>query len=352
MSQSSRPHILVLPSGTLVDEILSPRAWDVLESLGTVERNTRGRNLTAVELAARLPGVTAVMTTWGTPEFDTKLLEAATDLRIIGHAAGSIKRMTPAAVFSRGIVVTHGASVIGESVGEWALTSTLMALRIAHTFDRAMQGGQAWRRSKGTDVLTSFREQFYNGQYGRELYRKRVGIIAASMTGRVFIRLLQPFDVEISVYDPYLSDDQATTLGVRRATSLDELMINSDIISNHAPTTAETNGMVGEKQLSLLPDGALFVNTARAAAIDYEALTRELQSGRIGAALDVFPQEPLATDSPLCGLPNVILSPHVAGATIESRARLGETMADEFARFFSDQPLRYQVTAETLRTMA
>ena len=338
MSQPDQPHILVLPSGALAEEIITPRAWAVLESLGTVERNPTGRMPTAEELATWLPRATAVMTSWGTPPFDDAMLAAAPQLRIIGHAAGSIRRLTPPPVFARGIVVTHGADVIAQSVGEWALTTTLMALRTAHTFDRAMQSGQAWSGTKT--------------RWGRELYRKRVGIIAASMTGRVFIRLLQPFDAEITVYDPYLSEERAAALGVQRAASLDELMASSDVVSNHAPTTPETNGMVGAGQLALLPDGALFVNTARAAAIDYAALTRELQSGRLVAALDVFPQEPLEDDSPLRGLPNVILSPHVAGATVESRARLGETMADELARFFAGQPLRYQVSDAMLVTMA
>ncbi len=338
MSQPDQPHILVLPSGALAEDIISPRAWAVLEALGTVERNPTGRMPTSEGLATWLPRATAVLTSWGTPPFDAAMLAAAPQLRIIGHAAGSIRRLTPPPVFARGIVVTHGADVIAESVGEWALTTTLMALRTAHTFDRAMQGGLAWHGTKT--------------RWGRELYRKRVGIIAASMTGRAFIRLLQPFDAEVTVYDPYLSEERAAALGVQRATSLDELMAGSDIISNHAPTTPETNGMVGARQLALLPDGALFVNTARAAAIDYAALTRELQTGRLVAALDVFPQEPLEDDSPLRGLPNVILSPHVAGATIESRARLGERMADEFARFFAGQPLRYQVSGDMLVTMA
>ena len=110
--------------------------------------------------------------------------------------------------------------------------------------------------------------------------------------------------------------------------------------------------MIGAKQLGLLHDGALFVNTARAAAVDYDALTRELQSGRIDGALDVFPKEPLVAGSPLRGLPNVLLSPHVSGPTVEARRRMGEAMADEFARFFAGEPLRYGVTKPMLATMA
>ena len=185
-----------------------------------------------------------------------------------------------------------------------------------------------------------------------ELFRKRVGVVGASYVGRALIRLLRPFDVDVLVYDPYLSDEDSKELGVKLVDSLDELMATSDVITNHAPTTDETTGMLDARLWGLVKDGALFVNTARAAAVDYDALLAVLQSGRITAALDVFTAEPLAEDIPFRELPNVILSPHVAGLTVEGRLRFGEAMVDEFARFFAGEPLRYQVTADMLPTMA
>jgi phosphoglycerate dehydrogenase-like enzyme len=177
-------------------------------------------------------------------------------------------------------------------------------------------------------------------------------VVAASYTGRVFIRLLRGFDVEILVFDPYLSAERAATMGAHKVDDLDEIFESCDVVSNHAPTTSETEGMIGAAQLAKLRDGALFVNTARANAIDYDALVRELQSGRIFGALDVFPKEPLAADSPLRGLPNVILSPHAAGGTIETGGRLGETVVDDLARFFRGEPLQHRITQQMLATMA
>ena len=339
MSDVPRPKILVLPPDPMYERTMSARAREVLEGLGTVERNLTGRNLSREEVAALLPGCQAVMTSYDPPRFDAGLLDAAPDLRIIGHTGGSIKQFISPVVFERGIVVAHAAMPIAQSVGEWALTVTLMALRGAHTVNGVMHAGGGWPIIGGTDL-------------GHELYHKRVGIIGTSMTGKTFIRLLKPFDVEVWVYDPYLSDDEAAELGVRRVHSLEELMAACDIVSNHAPTTEETNGMIGARQLGLVQDGALFVNTARAAAVDYDALLKELQTGRFAAALDVFVQEPLVADSPFRTLPNVILSPHVAGNTVESRKRRGETIAEEFARFFGGQPLRYQVTIDMLPIMA
>ena len=330
--------ILVLPSGELYSRIMSARAEQVLRSLGEVVRMEHGGSQVPTDEVARLlPGTDAVLTGWGAPKFDADLLQRADRLKIIGHAAGSIKGFIMPEVFDRGIAVTHAAAIIADSVGEWALTLTLMSLRKAYVFNSMMHAGTGAKRDVGA---------------GYELYRKRIGIVAASMTGRAFVRLLKPFDVEILVYDPYLSSERAQALGVRRAQTLDDLFATCDVVSNHAPTTAETSGMIGAKQLGLLHDGALFVNTARAAAVDYDALTRELQSGRIDGALDVFPKEPLVAGSPLRGLPNVLLSPHVSGPTVEARRRMGEAMADEFARFFAGEPLRYGVTKPMLATMA
>jgi phosphoglycerate dehydrogenase-like enzyme len=338
--------ILVLPPRPLWGEIVTPAAEARLEGLGEVDRNRGDSNLEREEVLARIEGADAVLTSWGAPRFDAELLERAPRLKLIAHAAGTIKSFVTPAAFERGVAVTHAAGVIAESVGEWALTVTLAALRRVVDFNRIMRDPNSGQRPRGWGP-----EKREVG-YGEELYGKRVGVVAASLTGRAFIRLLQPFGCEILVFDPYLSPQRAAELGVRLVADLGELMASCDVVSNHAPTTPETDGMISAGALARLRDGALFVNTARAAAIDYGALVAELQGGRIRAALDVFPREPLDDASPLRDLPNVLLSPHVAGATVESRRRLGSTMIDEMARFFAGEPLRYGVTAERLATMA
>jgi phosphoglycerate dehydrogenase-like enzyme len=110
--------------------------------------------------------------------------------------------------------------------------------------------------------------------------------------------------------------------------------------------------MVGASQFAALPDGALFVNTARSHTVDSDALLAELQSGRIQAALDVFDEEPLSPDSPFLKLENVIVTPHVAGASQQARWRQGTVIVEEIDRFFKGEPLRYAVTREMLATMA
>lgn len=342
------PNILVLPPRGLYSEIMTPAAEQKLLATGTVDQNAGDTNLTRAEVLERVKTADAVLTSWGAPVFDAELLAHAPRLQVIAHAAGTIKGLAKPEVFDRGVTVTHAAAVIADSVGEWALTSTLAGLRRVVDFDRIMRqtentpGGRApgWGDDKRAIG------------YGQELYGKRVGVIAASMTGRAFIRLLAPFHCDVMVFDPYLTAERAKELGVRKVDDLGELMSTSDIVSNHAPTTPETDGMISAEMLAKMKDGALFVNTARAAAINYDALTVELFSGRIRGALDVFPKEPLVADSPLRDLPNVVLSPHVAGATVESRFRLGGAMVDEIARFFAGEPLKHAVSRQQLAIMA
>ncbi len=356
------PKILVLPPRPLYAEIVTPAAEGKLAELGEVDRNLSDKNLPREEVIARVSDVDAILTSWGAPVIDQELLDRAPRLKLVAHAAGTIKGFVKPEVFERGIAVTHAAGVLAESVGEWTLTVTLGALRRLVDFDGIMrpdgdgrssprdaappQAGPSAGRPRG------WGEDKRAVGYGEELYGKRVGVIGASLTGRAYIRLLQPFGCDVVVYDPYLPDALAAELGVRKLAELGELMATCDVVSNHAPTTPETDGMISAEMLARLRDGALFINTARAAAIDYNALIAELGRGRIRAALDVFPKEPLEDGSPLRLLPNVLLSPHVAGATVESRRRLGSTMIDEMARFFAGQPLRYGVGLSQLAIMA
>jgi phosphoglycerate dehydrogenase-like enzyme len=163
--------------------------------------------------------------------------------------------------------------------------------------------------------------------------------------------LLRALDCDIWVSDPYLSAASAAELGVHKA-ELTELLRHCPIVTLQAPPTQETYHMLGAHELRLLQDGAIFINTARAHLVDQAALLAELQRGRIQAALDVFDQEPLPVDHPLRQLENVILTPHVAGASLQARRRQGEAVVAEVERFLAGEPLHYRVTGEMLETMA
>jgi phosphoglycerate dehydrogenase-like enzyme len=190
----------------------------------------------------------------------------------------------------------------------------------------------------------------------RGLQGSRVGTIGASMTGRELIKLLHAFgdEVDICVYDPYLPEYAAGALGVQKM-ELAQLLSTSDVVSLHAPATEQTHHMIGANEVGLLKDGALLVNTARGTLIDHEALLVELKTGRIKAALDVY-LETLSMEqvavSEYRKLSNVIVTPGRAGPSVQLRQQIGATIVDEFARFFTGLPPRYQITAGRLSSMA
>ena len=337
-STDKAAHILVLLRPSLYAQLFTPEIDRALRELGHVVFHDEECNLTSNELAERIPGFDIVVTGWGSPHFTNEVLVAADRLRLIAHSAGSIKAMLPPAIFESGITVTHAASAIAPAVAEMSLLLAMLLLRQAHKYDRALKAGEPWGST-------------YTLGLGQEIAGQRVGVIGAGYTGRCFIKLLRALEAEVWVYDPYLSEAQAAELGVRKV-ALEELLSRCPVVSLQAPSTQETYHMIGARELSLLPDGAIFINTARSWLVDQEALLAELQRGRIQAALDVFDQEPLPEDHPFRKLDNVVLTPHVAGATVQARHRQGQVVVEEIQRFLKGNPLRYQITREMLDFMA
>jgi phosphoglycerate dehydrogenase-like enzyme len=329
--------ILFLPRTGLARDILSGRARATLESLGEVVWNQMDRDYSPADLAGLLPGVEAVVTSWGSPAFTSELLAAADSLRIVGHAAGSVKRLMPKEGYDRGIVMLSAAAVIADSVAEYTLWAMLSMQRNLYRYEQRMKVERGWKT--------------VDEEYAHELYYKKVGIVSASMVGRRVIKLLQPFNCDVMVYDPYLGGEEAKALGVRQV-SLEELFSTSDIISVHAPVTPETRAMIGPQHFRAMRDGALFINSSRAWVLDSAAMLAELQTGRIRAVLDVFDQEPLPPDDPLRDLGNVFLTPHISGHSVESRLRLVEAIAADMRQFFAGEPLKLAVSWERLKIMA
>jgi phosphoglycerate dehydrogenase-like enzyme len=169
--------------------------------------------------------------------------------------------------------------------------------------------------------------------------------------GRLAAARFQAFGCRVLVSDPYLRPEEATLMEVELV-GLEELFGRSAVVSLHAPLLDETRGRIGAALLGRLADGAVLINSGRAGLVDEEALFRELRSGRIRAALDVYPDEPLPAGSPYRQLPNTVLSPHQAGHSQETHLLQGRTMVEEVLRFIRGEELRYEVTAQMLPIMA
>ena len=192
-------------------------------------------------------------------------------------------------------------------VAEFTLAAILFAnkrvfqLRDAYRQDRMLRDDSPlWKPWRGRGV-----------EIGN--YRKHVGIVGASNVGRKVIELARPLDLSLLVYDPYLTESEASELGAVKA-GLAELLSQSDVVTLHAPLLAQTRGMIGAGELALLKDGATLINTARGPLVDHGALTLELANQRLFALLDTTQPDDLPRNSPLFELDNVILTPHIAGA--------------------------------------
>jgi phosphoglycerate dehydrogenase-like enzyme len=330
-------NVLVTVPRPLRDFILTKQAEAKLRSFANVTMNEDGRDWSGADLAAKLPGMDAVITGWGIVKLTAEVLAGADKLRLIAHSAGSVKGFVTDAVFDRGIAVTHAAGRIADSVAEASLLAAMIGLRKPHEYDRRMKSGEQWPPSRG--------EPLY------EIAGRKVGLLGMGYVGRRTAKLFQAVGAEVWAFDPYLSADEATAMGVHKA-DLHTVLQTCPVISDHLPVTDETHHMLGATEFALIQDGAVFVNTARSWTIDEAALVKELQTGRFWAALDVFDKEPLRLDHPLRKLDNVLITPHNAGITRDSLAGLIATMVDETERFFKGEPLKYGLTRDMLARMA
>ena len=332
-----KPVVFIAITQTLRTSLFSAESEDRLAALFTVRGGDRDDKLTSTDVAARIGGCAALVTGWGTPEITPEVLAAASDLRIIAHSAGSVRRLIPIAALEQGIAVTHAAPMIAEAVAEFTVFGMLLGLRWPHRQNAWMHAGRPWSESRAVG--------------GNLLEAQRVGLIGCGYVAQRVIQKLQGFGMPIAVYDPYLPDERAAALNVTRV-SLEELFSTCRVIANHAPTTPETDGMVNARHFKAMQDGGVFINNARARAVNQDDMIAELATGRIRAVLDVFSPEPLLPDSPLRGMENVFLTPHMAGQADDTRLRQGAAMVDELERFLNDEPLRYPITVETYDRMA
>ena len=296
-------------------------------------------NFTDARARDALAEAEILVTGWGCPKLDAAFLALAPKLKLIAHAAGTVKHFIAPEVFAAGIAVCNAASANALPVAEFTLAAILFSnkqvLRYRDMY-RTRRDSSRW-------------EDLSNPNVGN--WRKIVGIVGVSRIGRRVIELLAPFDIDVVVHDPYFTDTDAAALGVK-GVSLDELMARSDVVSIHAPALDSTHHMIDAGRLALMRDGTTLINTARGSLIDQPALERELISGRISAVLDVTTPDTLPANSPLYDLPNVLLTPHIAGALGGERERLGSLVVAEIERFVRGIPLAHAIAADTLHLQA
>jgi phosphoglycerate dehydrogenase-like enzyme len=288
---------------------------------------------------AILGEVDILVTGWGCPMVTAEVVKAAPNLKLIAHAAGTVKFTLAPAVYAAGIRVTHAADANAVPVAEYTLASIIFANK------RVFELRDRYRADPGRRSSYALMDEPIGN------YHRTVGLVGASRIGRKVAKMLMGFDFTVLVSDPFVKAGDPVLDGAELV-DLDTLMARSDVVSIHAPALPSTRAMIGASQLKLMKDGAAFINTARGALIDEAALIAELESGRIHAVIDVTDPEIPERGSPLYNLPNVFLTPHVAGAVGMERLRLGQMAIEEVERFVAGAPMEFEIEPALLERLA
>ena len=328
--------IVVAMPENLRQSIFSDIAWERLSALGRV--SVIPADLGDSSAHAALAAAEVLLTGWGTSAVDAAVLAHTPKLRAVVHTAGSVRGIVDETAYRRGLVVTSQSAANALPVAEYTVAMILLAGKDVL---------RARRLYAQTKAVIDRGQQFTDaGLFGR-----RVGLIESTRISRRVLELLQPYDLDLVVCSQYLSPEAADALGARLV-ELDELLATSQVISLHAALLPSTRHMIGDRELALIADGATLINTARGGLIDQDALVAHLRTGRFDAILDVADPDVTVPDSPLWDLPNVVLTPHFAGAVGNELYRLGQgAVADVEAVLAGRQPAG-NITEQQFRTQA
>jgi D-3-phosphoglycerate dehydrogenase / 2-oxoglutarate reductase len=275
----------------------------------------------------------------------TEAVFAATDLKYLASIRGGPgANIDLGAAAARGIPVTGTIGREAKPVADHSFGLMLSVLRHITYTDRLLRSGQLADDPDDDSGETGWGmgpHDPWNKFKGFELDGKTIGLIGLGTVGREMVKRAQGFGMYVLAYDPYVLDP-----GGVQMCELDELLAQSDVVSVHARVTAETAGMIGEREFKLMKPSAVLINTARADIVSRPALIRALSSEQIrGAGLDVHHHEPLGADEPFLTMDNVVLTPHIAGATVEVIERHSRLVADNIRRFCAGEPLVNDLTA-------
>ncbi|MFI7609894.1 2-hydroxyacid dehydrogenase [Nonomuraea terrae] len=272
------------------------------------------------ELIEALDGVEVCVTQMA--PLTRRVLEASPGLRLFCVSRGGPVNANLEAATRAGVAVTFAPGRNAVATAEHTLAMLLAATRRIPQTHGDLAGG-VWRG-----------DYYTYDNVGPELEGNTAGLIGYGAIGRRVARMLEGFGAEVLVYDPYVD--------VPNRVDLPELLERSRFVSLHARATPETAGMIGAGQIAAMPRGSVLVNCARGALLDYDALCDALDSGHLfGAAMDVFPEEPIPTGSRLLTTPNLIMTPHLAGASKETAMKAASIVAADVARYVRGEPLSH-----------
>lgn len=275
------------------------------------------------ELRGQLGEVAALIVRNRT-QVNAELLAAAPRLRVVGRLGVGLDNIDMDACKARGITVIPATGANALAVAEYVIATAMLLLRGAYLSSAAVGAGE-WPRNRLSE--------------GRETAGKTLGLIGFGGIGRLTAQLARGLGMRVIAHDPMLADDAPVWKeNAAQPRSIDALLEEADAVSLHVPLTPDTRGLMNAERLARMKPNAVLINTARGGILDETALAAALREGRLGgAALDVFDQEPLRAGSPLAGVPNLVLTPHIAGVTLESNDRVSAMIAEKVAQALSAQ---------------
>lgn len=249
------------------------------------------------------------------------------NLKLVAVSRGGPVNIDMAAARRRGVIVVNTPGRNASAVAEFTIGAILAETRLIRVGHEALRKGE-WRG----DLYRADRT-------GRELNEMTVGVIGYGAIGTRVVRLLRAFGCKIVVSDPYVQLSAEDRNAGVELVALDELLARSDVVTLHPRVTDETRAMINAQTIARMRPGTIFVNTARGPLVDYDALYEALLSGHIGSAmLETFAVEPVPADWPLLQLPNVTLTPHIAGASVRTVTYAAEQAAEEVRRYIAGLP--------------
>jgi phosphoglycerate dehydrogenase-like enzyme len=333
MTLPTCPEALIVMGREVFEAQFDASRLERLKAMASLPEPIWTDELTSEQIRTRLSVVEVLLTGWDAPVLDAAALARMPKLRLMIHCAGTIRPFVSEAFWERGIRACNVADVNAIPVAEYTLAAVIMSGKAAPFLGASLRAFRDdWTRP----------DRF--GRLGN--VSRTVGVVGFSRVGRRVVAALQQLDdVTVLVYDPYADPLEVAQAG-GVPTSLGDLLATVDVLSLHAPELPETRHMIGAAQLAALRDQATLINTARGSLVDTAALERECVSGRLNAILDVTDPEPLPASSVLYDLPNVLITPHIAGSLGTELYRMTDAALDELERYTTGLPLTTELDSE------
>lgn len=283
-----------------------------------------------------LADIEVIFSGWGGPKIDETFLAAAPNLKMVFYGAGTIRGTVTDAFWDRGVRITSAYAINAIPVAEYSLAMIILGMK------------RAWPLARGIR-----RDGKYPTSYPVPgCYGTTVGLISMGMVARALRERLRAFDMRVIAYDPFMSKADAASLGVELV-SLEKLFQRADVVSLHTPWLKETEGMITGAHFRSMKQDSTFINTARGAVVrETEMIEVLTERPDLFAVLDVTHPEPPKPGSPLYTLPNVVLTPHIAGSKDAECQRMGRTMAEELENYLAGKPLRWEITREKAKLLS